>query len=164
MMDYDKSSKSKTSYKALEEAGFEGSFRVDSATQVTTSFMPYVDFFPTNIVKYQEKYDDARWGNSRIYEYPYAVQISMELFEHVIKWMSEERKTMMLCTSSTWYEKSDANYTFEQFDDDIQVPELVDGGESTEFVSPLTEEVQEKVDDLINTLLKGIAGDITTSN
>jgi hypothetical protein len=158
LIDYEKSNK------MLQEAGFEPSFNVDGITQVTSRQTPYVDFFPTNIVKYQEKYDDARWGNARIYEYPYAVTVSMEVFDLIIKWMDEEKKTMMLCTSSVWYEKSDADYTFEQFDDDIQVPELVDGGESTEFTSPLTEEVQEKVDDLINTLLKSVAGDITTSN
>ena len=64
---------------------------------------------------------------------------------------------MILCTSSAWYEASDANFIMEQFDDDIQIPEEVDGGESTEFVSPLTEEVKEKVDLLINNLMNSVS-------
>ena len=67
----------------------------------------------------------------------------------------------MMCTSSAWYEASDANFIMEQFDDDIQTPEEVDGGESTEFVSPLTEEVQEKVDTLINDLMISVSEGIT---
>jgi hypothetical protein len=96
-----------------------------------------------------------------IYEFSYTVKISFELFEAITEYLAEERKNLILCTSSAWYEASDANFIMEQHDDDIQIPEEVDGGESTEFVSPLTDEVKEKVDVLINNLMTGVSEGIT---
>jgi hypothetical protein len=139
------------------ENNFQPSYNVKSNTSITSKVTPYVNFFPTNIVKFQEKMEESRWGASLIYEFGYSVKIPFELFEAITEHLAELRTNMILCTSSAWYEASDANFIMEQFDDDIQIPEEVDGGESTEFVSPLTEEVKEKVDLLINNLMNSVS-------
>jgi hypothetical protein len=150
---------SESTVKGMDD--FESSWNVKSETQINSRVVPYVDFFPTNIVKFQEKAEESQWGSSMIYEFSYTVKISFELFEAITEYLAEERKNLILCTSSAWYEASDANFIMEQHDDDIQIPEEVDGGESTEFVSPLTDEVKEKVDVLINNLMTGVSEGIT---
>ena len=144
-----------------ESEGFTSRYSVKNQGMVTSRVEPFVDFFPTNLLKFQEKMEDSSWGTSMIYDYAYSVKISFELFEAITRYLHSARKNFIMCTSSAWYEASDANFIMEQFDDDIQTPEEVDGGESTEFVSPLTEEVQEKVDTLINDLMISVSEGIT---
>tara|TARA_R110002126_G_scaffold195921_3_gene343827 strand:+ start:3280 stop:8085 length:4806 start_codon:yes stop_codon:yes gene_type:complete len=140
---------------------FISSDSLSSNTSITSRVQPYIDFFPTNIVKFEEKAAETRGYTSLIYDFKYSIKMPFELFNAILEFFSEKRMNLMMCTSSAWYEASDANFIMEQFDDDIQTPEEVDGGESTEFVSPLTEEVQEKVDTLINDLMISVSEGIT---
>ena len=144
--------------KGMED--FRSSWDVKSSYAVSSYYTPFSDFFPTDLIKFQEKASDAGWG-STIYEFAYVVKIPFALFEAITEYLAEERKNLIMCTSSAWYEQSDANFVMEQFDDDIQVPEAIDGGEEVEFESPLTDEVKERVDNLINDLLTTVSDGIT---
>ena len=131
-------------FKGWDTKDIEGFSSSSNPSGIDYSNTMFEDTFPTNLSEYK-----SMVGSGNGINFDFGIKMTYEVWNALVTYLNSQYKSFTMVTSSAWYEKSDANYIFEQFDDEIATTD-----EEGNLVNPLTEEVQEKIDGLINELIE----------